>query len=235
MCVGSGCSIRPLPFSVFHCFYSPAPAAPSLAPGSLLMCWKTEDTPPKRGHFLCILVLLEVIKRGFVLGEEGLLSLHLIYHSASVRRGPCCRRKNITNSRCTQHPPNRCQDGNWSPSSNLHLWLYKHTNTCSQPTPIHYLGLESPVAYCANTSSWTDNYFLFKPLKSLSYHNVLHFYENVVWFSVSPPCRWNGEGGAVLFCPSCWWNFSLWVALFHMFMHHDCGHHHSCQLYSTPN
>lgn len=172
--------------------------------GGLANVLENRGHPPKRGHFLCILVLLEVIKRGFVLGEEGLLSLHLIYHSASVRWGPCCHRKKITNSRCTQHPPNRCQDGNWSPSSNLHLWLYKHTNTCSQPTPIHYLGLESPIAYCANISSWTDNYFLFKPLQSLSYHNVLHFYENMVLFSVSLL-----QGGAVLLCPSCWWNFSL--------------------------
>lgn len=126
MCVGSGCKMykqpqlwHPASSLLWHphpLFPPPSPVALSSCSRALLMCWKTEGTPKKAGPFLCVLVLLEVIKKGFALGGLGLLSLHLIYHREPVWWEPCCCNKKTTNSRCTQHPQNLCQGGNWSPS-----------------------------------------------------------------------------------------------------------------------
>lgn len=87
-------STQLLPFLCHPPLFIPSsPSPPTLSrSGALLMCWKKlKATPPpphpplkKRGPFLCVLVLLEVIKKGFVLGGLGLLSLRLIYHPEPV-------------------------------------------------------------------------------------------------------------------------------------------------------
>lgn len=63
-----------------------------------------------------------------------------------------------------------CRGVNWSSAQHLYLWLYQHTCTTS-----HHLSsivwvwrAQLHIVYCANVSSLMDNYFVFKPLKSLS-------------------------------------------------------------------
>ncbi len=191
-----------------------------------------------------------MIKKGFVLGGLGLLSLLLIYHPEPAWWGPCCCRKKTTNSRCTQHPQNLCQGGIWSPSS------CDYTNTGTHPHisshPLSGFGEHDCLLciYCANVSSLMDNYFVFKPLKWLSYSK--HFYAGMSFFSVllasfvlscylicrftEITCQWNSGGGAVLFCPWIFfWNFSLWNFSFCGWRCSIClcihgGHRHSFRL-----